>query len=40
MIIFIFRIFDIEKVKLFYLGFLGFKLDWEYWYEENMLLYL
>ncbi|WP_338260199.1 glyoxalase superfamily protein, partial [Bacillus anthracis] len=24
----IFRIFDIEKAKLFYVGFLGFKLDW------------
>ncbi|PGZ58134.1 glyoxalase/bleomycin resistance/extradiol dioxygenase family protein [Bacillus cereus] len=26
----IFRIFDIEKAKLFYLDFLGFKLDWEH----------
>ncbi|MEC3433650.1 glyoxalase/bleomycin resistance/extradiol dioxygenase family protein [Bacillus thuringiensis serovar nigeriensis] len=40
MIIPIFRIFDIEKAKLFYLGFLGFKLDWEHRYEENMPLYL
>lgn len=36
----IFRIFDIEKAKLFYLGFLGFKLDWEHRYEENRPLYL
>lgn len=36
----IFRIFDIEKAKLFYLDFLGFKLDWEHRYEENMPLYM
>ncbi|MGE6537791.1 glyoxalase superfamily protein [Bacillus luti] len=40
MIIPIFRIFDIEKAKLFYLDFLGFKLDWEHRYEENMPLYM
>ncbi|KYZ66705.1 glyoxalase superfamily protein [Bacillus sp. GZT] len=36
----IFRIFDIEKAKLFYLGFLGFKMDWEHRYEEHMPLYM
>jgi hypothetical protein len=36
----IFRIFDIEKAQLFYLNFLGFKLDWEHRYEENMPLYM
>ncbi|GAB6560044.1 VOC family protein [Bacillus mobilis] len=36
----IFRIFDIEKAKLFYIDFLGFKLDWEHRYEEHMPLYM
>ncbi|KFN04412.1 glyoxalase/bleomycin resistance/extradiol dioxygenase family protein [Bacillus clarus] len=36
----IFRIFDIEKAHLFYLEFLGFKLDWEHRYKENMPLYM
>ncbi|HHT7191472.1 TPA: glyoxalase superfamily protein [Bacillus cereus] len=36
----IFRIFDIEKAKLFYLDFLGFQLDWEHRYEEHMPLYM
>ncbi|MFF2241843.1 glyoxalase superfamily protein [Bacillus thuringiensis] len=36
----IFRIFDVEKAQLFYLNFLGFKLDWEHRYEENMPLYI
>ncbi|KIV75693.1 Glyoxalase, Glyoxalase/Bleomycin resistance protein/Dioxygenase superfamily [Bacillus mycoides] len=36
----IFRIFDIVKAQLFYFNFLGFKLDWEHRYEENMPLYM
>jgi hypothetical protein len=24
----IFRIFDVEKAKEFYIGYLGFKVDW------------
>lgn len=35
----IFRIFDIGKAHAFYLDFLGFQLDWEHRYEENMPLY-
>ncbi|GAB6425506.1 glyoxalase superfamily protein [Bacillus luti] len=36
----IFRVFDVEKAQLFYLNFLGFKLDWEHRYEGNMPLYM
>jgi predicted enzyme related to lactoylglutathione lyase len=36
----IFRIFDIEKAKEFYIGFLGFILDWEHRFEEDMPLYM
>ncbi|MBJ8050986.1 VOC family protein [Bacillus cereus] len=36
----IFRIFDVEKAHLFYINFLGFKLDWEHRYEDNMPLYM
>lgn len=36
----IFRIFDVEKATLFYLDFLGFKMDWEHRYEEHMPLYI
>lgn len=36
----IFRIFDIEKAKEFYLGFLGFTLDWEHRFAEDMPLYM
>lgn len=35
----ILRIFDIEKANAFYLDYLGFQLDWEHRYEENMPLY-
>lgn len=35
----IFRIFDIEKAKTFYLNYLGFKQDWKHQYDENMPLY-
>ena len=36
----IFRIFDIEKAREFYLGFLGFNLDWEHRFAEGMPLYM
>jgi hypothetical protein len=33
------RIFDIEKADEFYLGFLGFTVDWDHRYGENFPLY-
>lgn len=33
------RIFDIAKAHEFYLGFLGFKVDWEHRFGENFPLY-
>jgi catechol 2,3-dioxygenase-like lactoylglutathione lyase family enzyme len=36
----IFRIFDIEKAYSFYIGYLGFRLDWEHRFEDNMPVYL
>jgi uncharacterized glyoxalase superfamily protein PhnB len=36
----IFRIFSEEKAKEFYLGFLGFTLDWEHRFEPGMPLYM
>ena len=33
------RIFDVAKAHEFYLGFLGFKVDWEHRYGENSPLY-
>jgi len=35
----ILRIFDEEKAKDFYLGFLGFSLDWEHRFEKELPLY-
>ena len=35
----ILRIFDERKAKEFYLGFLGFKLDWEHRFGDNFPLY-
>ena len=35
----ILRIFDEAKAKDFYLGFLGFGLDWEHRFEPDMPLY-
>ncbi len=35
----IFRIFDIEKAKEFYLGFLGFTFDWEHRFEPGFPLF-
>ncbi len=36
----IFRIFDIDKTKEFYLDYLGFQCDWEHRFAENMPLYM
>ena len=36
----IIRIFDEEKAKEFYLGFLGMKLDWEHRFEEGFPIYM
>jgi hypothetical protein len=33
------RIFEVAKAHEFYLGFLGFKVDWEHRYGENFPLY-
>ena len=33
------RIFDVDKAKEFYVGFLGFKLDWEHRFGDNFPLY-
>lgn len=35
----ILRIFDENKAREFYLGFLGFKLDWEHRFGDNFPLY-
>jgi hypothetical protein len=35
----IFRIFDIAKADEFYLGFLGFKVDWDHRFDSNAPLY-
>lgn len=36
----IFRIFDIEKAKEYYIDWLGFKIDWEHRFEDNSPLYM
>ncbi|MGH2780536.1 MAG: glyoxalase superfamily protein [Candidatus Rokuibacteriota bacterium] len=36
----IFRIFDVAKAREFYVGFLGFQVDWEARQEETAPLYL
>ncbi len=36
----ILRSFDETKAKEFYLGFLGFNLDWEHRFEEGLPLYM
>jgi uncharacterized glyoxalase superfamily protein PhnB len=36
----ILRIFDEAKAKEFYVGFLGFKIDWEHRFEPGLPLYL
>lgn len=35
----ILRIFDVEKAREFYVGFLGFAVDWEHRYGDNFPLY-
>ena len=35
----ILRIFDIAKAEEFYLGFLGFKVDWDHRFDDNAPLY-
>ncbi|WP_265518102.1 glyoxalase superfamily protein [Nitratireductor luteus] len=35
----IIRIFDVDKAREFYQGFLGFSLDWEHRFGENFPLY-
>jgi hypothetical protein len=36
----ILRIFDVPKAKEFYVGFLGFPVDWEHHFEENTPAYI
>jgi len=36
----ILRIFDEAKAKEFYVDFLGFKVDWEHRFEEELPLYM
>jgi catechol 2,3-dioxygenase-like lactoylglutathione lyase family enzyme len=36
----ILRIFDVEKAREFYLGWLGFKIDWEHEFEPNAPKYI
>ena len=36
----ILRSFDETKAKEFYVGFLGFNIDWEHRFEENTPLYM
>jgi hypothetical protein len=31
----ILRIFSVEKAKEFYVGYLGFSVDWEHHFEDN-----
>ena len=36
----ILRIFDVEKAKAFYIGFLGFTVDWEHRFDPAAPLYM
>ncbi|MDM5339135.1 glyoxalase superfamily protein [Fictibacillus enclensis] len=36
----ILRMFDEEKAREFYLSFLGFKVDWEHYFEDDLPLYM
>lgn len=36
----ILRIFDVAKAKEFYVGFLGFTVEWEHHFDENSPAYL
>jgi uncharacterized glyoxalase superfamily protein PhnB len=32
------RIFDVDKAKEFYIDFLGFQVDWEHRFEDDLLM--
>ena len=34
------RIFDVDKAKEFYVGYLGLQIDWEHHFEANTPLYM
>ena len=34
------RIFSVDKAKEFYVGFLGFTVDWEHRFDDNAPLYM
>ena len=34
------RIFDVEKAKEFYIGFLGFSIDWGHRFDDNAPLFM
>jgi catechol 2,3-dioxygenase-like lactoylglutathione lyase family enzyme len=36
----ILRIFSVEKAKEFYVGYLGFTVDWEHTFEPNMPVFM
>jgi hypothetical protein len=36
----ILRMFSVEKTREFYLGFLGFKVEWEHRFEPALPLYM
>jgi uncharacterized glyoxalase superfamily protein PhnB len=36
----ILRIFDVEKAREFYVGFLGFTIDWQHRFDESAPLYM
>lgn len=36
----LFRIFDVTKAREFYVGFLGFRVDWEHRFDETAPLYM
>lgn len=36
----ILRIFDVEKAREFYAGFLGFQVDWDHRFDEKAPLYM
>jgi catechol 2,3-dioxygenase-like lactoylglutathione lyase family enzyme len=36
----VFRMFDLEKAREFYVGFLGFRIDWEHRFEPEAPVYM
>ncbi len=36
----VFRIFDYQKAIEFYVGWLGFKIDWEHRFDDNSPIYM